>query len=145
MAKDDERPLEVLRWQKRAILVLAEAPSDAALVEQVRRLAAAAAELAERDVVIVEATRDGSRMVGLDSDAPTMERLRQVYAGGREGFQVLLIGKDGGVKLQAAEPVDVAELFALIDSMPMRRREMREPAARRQTPFTATLPGQTEP
>jgi hypothetical protein len=39
---------------------------------------------------------------------------------------VLLIGKDGGVKLRAEEPLPAAEFFALIDTMPMRRREMRE-------------------
>ena len=42
------------------------------------------------------------------------------------GSQVLLIGKDGGVKLRSTEPVSTDELFALIDSMPMRRREMEE-------------------
>jgi hypothetical protein len=39
------------------------------------------------------------------------------------------IGKDGGVKLRSAEPVAAGDFFALIDTMPMRRREMRERAA----------------
>ena len=36
----------------------------------------------------------------------------------------VLIGKDGGVKLRQEELVRPAELFALIDSMPMRKHEM---------------------
>ena len=36
----------------------------------------------------------------------------------------MLIGKDGGVKLRQEEPISVADLFALIDSMPMRKQEM---------------------
>jgi len=40
------------------------------------------------------------------------------------GFQVLLIGKDGGVKLRSSEPVSMKDLFGLIDSMPMRQQEM---------------------
>jgi hypothetical protein len=39
-------------------------------------------------------------------------------------FQVLLIGKDGGVKLRSSGPVSMKDLFGLIDSMPMRQQEM---------------------
>ncbi len=38
-------------------------------------------------------------------------------------FKVLLIGKDGGVKLRTQTPVTPLELYQLIDAMPMRRRE----------------------
>ena len=38
----------------------------------------------------------------------------------------LLIGRDGGVKLRTGLPVDTDKIFALIDTMPMRRREMAE-------------------
>jgi hypothetical protein len=41
------------------------------------------------------------------------------------GFRVRLVGKDGGVKLDSAKPVVAADLFALIDAMPMRRQEVR--------------------
>lgn len=46
----------------------------------------------------------------------------------REGatvFKVRLIGKDGGEKLTSSAPVTMTELFALIDTMPMRREEMK--------------------
>lgn len=41
-------------------------------------------------------------------------------------FAVALVGKDGGVKFRADEPVPAREIFGRIDAMPMRRREMRE-------------------
>ena len=41
-------------------------------------------------------------------------------------FTVLLIGKDGTEKGRWHEPVSVEELFTLIDTMPMRQREMKE-------------------
>ena len=41
-----------------------------------------------------------------------------------KAFRVRLVGKDGGVKLDRGEPVDIPTLFALIDAMPMRRAEM---------------------
>jgi hypothetical protein len=41
------------------------------------------------------------------------------------GAQLVLIGKDGGIKAQQSEGgFDLERLFALIDSMPMRRAEM---------------------
>jgi len=39
-------------------------------------------------------------------------------------FQILLIGKDGEVKLRKPFPWNVRELSRQIDKMPMRRQEM---------------------
>jgi hypothetical protein len=43
---------------------------------------------------------------------------------GEAAFSVTLIGKDGGVKLQRDKLLRSAELFAVIDAMPMRRAEI---------------------
>lgn len=40
-------------------------------------------------------------------------------------FEVLLIGKDGTEKLRSTTPVKLETLFDLIDTMPMRKAEMR--------------------
>lgn len=45
---------------------------------------------------------------------------------GEDDFAVLLVGKDGGVKRRANDPVNLNELFAQIDRLPMRRAEMEE-------------------
>lgn len=49
----------------------------------------------------------------------------------REGasFLVELLGKDGGVTARWDNLVGVAELWAKIDAMPARRRQLREAAA----------------
>ena len=41
-------------------------------------------------------------------------------------FTVLLIGKDGGEKYRAHEPLTTYRLFGIIDAMPMRQLENRE-------------------
>ena len=41
-------------------------------------------------------------------------------------FAAVLVGKDGTVKHRSDKPVEPDGLYALIDEMPMRRREMRE-------------------
>ncbi len=124
MAETDTRPLDHLRWQNRVIVVMAASGDDPALVEQERRLRAATSDLAERDIVLITATKNAVTINGSVSDTPSADTLRQAYAEGTSGFQVVLIGKDGGVKLRAAAPVAADDFFALIDSMPMRRREI---------------------
>ena len=46
-----------------------------------------------------------------------------------EAFQVELLGKDGGLKARWDNLVGVSELWAKIDAMPARRRQLREAAA----------------
>jgi hypothetical protein len=41
-------------------------------------------------------------------------------------FKVVLIGLDGGIKLQKNGQLTPEELFGTIDSMPMRRAEMNK-------------------
>ncbi len=51
-------------------------------------------------------------------------RLLSQYAIGENAFSVLLIGKDGGEKLRVNEVPDLQGVYAVIDGMPMRSREM---------------------
>ena len=127
MATDaDARPLDGLRWEKRVIVMLAESADDPALAEQEARLRAVVPDLVERDVVLVAARGQTVTVDGDTVQAPGAGELRDAYADGASGFQVVLVGEDGGVKLRSAEPVSASDLFALIDTMPMRQREMRE-------------------
>jgi len=57
---------------------------------------------------------------------PRAPELRSRYGVSGDSFALLLVGKDGGVKLTRNEPVALDEICALVDRMPMRRREMRE-------------------
>ena len=98
-----------LRWERRPILVFAE-PGDPRLAEQLARFEAERAALEERDTLVIVDSLAGSA-------------LRRRFA--PEGFTVILVGKDGGEKFRKGGPVDPATLTALIDTMPMRRREMR--------------------
>ncbi|MEL6747685.1 MAG: DUF4174 domain-containing protein, partial [Pseudomonadota bacterium] len=51
--------------------------------------------------------------------------LRQTFGVDSDEMLALLVGKDGGVKRRAHLPVRLETLFEVIDSMPMRREEMR--------------------
>ena len=99
--------LERLRWQARPVVILGE---GAPLAAQVLAMTEDPQAVADRDIVVLV-------------DRPGAEPLRE-QAG--RGFAVLLIGKDGGVKEIWHEPVDPEQIFALIDTMPMRQREEAE-------------------
>jgi hypothetical protein len=62
---------------------------------------------------------------------PEGARERELDVTEREGaaFQVELMGKDGGLNARWDNLVGVSELWARIDAMPARRRQLREAAA----------------
>ncbi|ARK12387.2 DUF4174 domain-containing protein [Fibrella sp. ES10-3-2-2] len=108
------------RWKHRVILVYAQTNGAADLQKQRKLLAEQQKGLAERDFELIIA-------VGADLSAADKQYLRggdrQLPASAR--FMTYLIGKDGGVKQRFATPVGPAELFRIVDSMPMRQSEMR--------------------
>lgn len=64
------------------------------------------------------------RRVEVVGDGAEARILRRRF-GVAGAFGVVLVGRDGGIKLTAARPVSAATLAATIDAMPMRRDEMR--------------------
>ena len=69
----------------------------------------------ERDLVVLEA-------VGPGAEARRSASTSCLPAG---GFRAVLVGKDGGAKFTAAEPIPRQKRFDTIDAMPMRRGEIR--------------------
>ena len=101
--------LEDALWQHRVLLVhspdSARAPAKAFL-EQLKETKA---DLQDRDLIVIKADT----------------ALRQKFSMADGSFTLLLIGKDGGEKARQTKSVDLKALFALIDTMPMRRAEMK--------------------
>ena len=69
-------------------------------------------------------TEGNSTLDGQAIDADESRRLVDQYAIGEDAFSVVLIGKDGGEKLRVNEVPDLRAIYAVIDGMPMRSREM---------------------
>ena len=84
----------------------------------------------ERDLFLVEIFERGVSYAGQDKLATSaVDRLRDQFAVKPGGSASILVGKDGSVKLCRSE-LRVADLFAVIDAMPMRRAEMADSNAR---------------
>ncbi|MEM7470760.1 MAG: DUF4174 domain-containing protein [Pseudomonadota bacterium] len=111
-----EADLNDFLWEKRPIVVFADTERDPAFIRQLDLLDARSDALAERDVVILT-----------DTDPDTLSELREKLR--PRGFMLVLIGKDGDVKLRKPFPWSVRELSRAIDKMPMRQQELRDKRA----------------
>ena len=100
-------------WIKRPIVVFADSPQDPRFIEQMKFISEELVELAERDVVVLT-----------DTDPSARSALREQLH--PRGFMLVLIGKDGMIKLRKPVPWDVRELTRVIDKMPMRQQEIRD-------------------
>lgn len=109
----DVTDLKQFVWEKRPIVVFADSPNDPNFGLQMEYLEDQLDALAARDVIVLTDTDP-------DANGPLRQALRP------RGFMLVLIGKDGGVKLRKPFPWDVRELSRTIDKMPIRQREIRE-------------------
>lgn len=109
----NERDLSEFLWKNRAVVVFADSPDDPQFHEQIERLSQGADALFDRDVVVL-----------VDTDPAAKSALRQKLR--PRGFMLVLVGKDGGVKLRKPSPWTVRELTRSIDKFPSRQREVEE-------------------
>ena len=124
---DAAQALGQYKWKNRLLVVFSDT-SNAKAARQENMLMTERSGLGERDMLVLR-VRGGSVMPiygsGVELDA---DRIRQDVQGPEAGeFAVVLVGMDGTVKLSAHEPVTPAEIFALVDSMPMRATEQSDP------------------
>ncbi len=107
--------LESLRWQNRVIVIFAAEENDPKLKEQDGIVGSNREGFTERDIKVF-------RIVGESADA---QSLRQKLDVAGRPFAVVLVGKDGSVKLRKYDPLRAENLFKTIDKMPMRKEEMK--------------------
>ncbi|WP_316247413.1 DUF4174 domain-containing protein [Roseobacter fucihabitans] len=109
----DDVDLNQFKWKKRPVVVFSDSENNNAFIEQMELLAARPGELIERDVVVI-----------IDTNPEARSELRRKLRP-RE-FMLVIMGKDGGVKLRKPFPWDVREISRSIDKMPVRQREIRQ-------------------
>ena len=119
--------LDAHRGEHRLFLTFTLSPEDGDFVRQDYLLSGSEGGFAERDLLRGDLFEDGAgRFGGTTVSARAATEARERFGVEPGAFAALLVGKDGTVKHRSAEPVAPGVIFALIDAMPMRRREMRE-------------------
>ncbi len=106
--------LDKYLWKNRVILLFESNRYKSGYQEQLEVLQLVSEELLERDIVTLT-PKNGEKPLflenlGLENDF----------------YGLVLLGKDGGIKLKEEFVVKPQIIFRLIDAMPMRRAEMRK-------------------
>jgi hypothetical protein len=125
--------LQAHQWEHRVLLVFAPSRENEHLETQAARVEAARDGFVERHLVVAELVADGKSQVQhepggdfqpvADDEAAALRDRFGVDGG---DFAVVLVGKDGTEKRRSELPMATKDLFATIDAMPMRQREMAE-------------------
>ena len=109
LARADQ--LDDAKGNARPLVVLSDTRDDPRVAKQIRALDRMRRELTDRNMRVLRESRP---------DGPLRRKLRLE----QKGFAGVLVGKDGRVKQGWHDPVDPKKIFTIIDSMPMRQREM---------------------
>jgi hypothetical protein len=127
--------LAALHHRARPLLIFA-APGDARADDQYMAVQQHTDASKERQVHVILVSNapvsqvyDAGPGPATSVATPTeQDALRKRFHVASGTFAVILVGKDGGEKLRATEPIPWEALKSTIDSMPMRQQEMRKPA-----------------
>jgi hypothetical protein len=125
-AKNDLR-LSDYRWKNRLVLTFSRQESSVDRLRQHKELLADKDGLLERDLLIFDFVQDKSVEELLHGRVfSSNDNIWRKFSDKDSPFLVVLIGKDGTMKLRRERVLSKNELFGIIDAMPMRRAEMQE-------------------
>ena len=117
--------LPSLRAKQRPLVIFAPDEDDRRLRRQLSALATAGDGLRDREMALIVVLGKGTSVAGTRPlTASEVATIRGRFAVAGSDFAVRLVGKDGKTKRSASRPVEVADLFALVDAMPMRQAEV---------------------
>ena len=119
--------LNAYQWKNRLLLLFASSEEDQAYLTLKKEIDRQAMEVKDRDLLVFYVLeRDESQLdqERLNPDQALYLKKRLSVPSGR--VTIVLIGKDGYEKLRQESPVDLKEIFAIIDAMPMRQQEMKK-------------------
>ena len=119
--------LTQFQWKNRMLFIFAQDGNHPLFKDLQSQVVAQKAEVDDRDLIVFEVPAQGpARMNTNPLDQMEADSIRNHFAIPSDEFSLILVGKDGGIKLKRNDQVDLREVFELIDSMPMRQNEMRQ-------------------
>lgn len=119
-------PVKKHMWNDRVLIVTATSPTNVGYKRQDQLLTKGKKGMKDRDLVIYRLYDD--HWLGPKNEMLSEEEAEWIYRNyeiDKSTFSVLLIGKDGKIKMRKADIISTREIFQLIDNMPMRQQEMK--------------------
>lgn len=126
-ASNVDTMMEDYLWQNRLILVFSPSKESSAYKTQAKTLNTAQSDLKDRDIIRWDFIAQNS--VSIDNHyKPHLgtDPFYKHYNVNLQDFTIILIGKDGNIKLRSQTPITAKTLNSTIDAMPMRIREINK-------------------
>ncbi|WP_200979681.1 DUF4174 domain-containing protein [Echinicola sp. 20G] len=116
------------QWKERLLIIMTHDLTDSTYEKQIDTLQKNLGELTERKLVVYQFNKDKFK-TGLDSNKAwnktESKKWIEALKFSNSGFEIILIGLDGQIKRRQTGYLAPKELFGTIDTMPMRRQEMK--------------------
>lgn len=116
---------EVHQWKNRLVLIISSDSNSEIFKKQLQELSADKKGLKSRKLIIYKILPENLQIPNKDNTWVYNSELYASYTKSGEPFKVILIGLDGGVKLEQNTVLTTEELFSKIDAMPMRQSELK--------------------
>ncbi|MFK8101042.1 MAG: DUF4174 domain-containing protein [Saprospiraceae bacterium] len=118
--------LSAHQWENRVLLLLVEDTQNFSYQAQLSILKSQEKALKDRKILVYHLQASQFKK-GLNGEEWTISQgVFQQYKSSKAPFEIVLMGLDGGVKLQQSKLLPAQDLFNLIDQMPMRKRELKK-------------------
>ena len=119
--------LDKFQWKNRLLFLFATDGNNPLFKKLQNEIIAQKAEVEDRDLVVFEVLEKGaSRMNAAPIDQQMADSIRDHFRVPQHTFTLILVGKDGDTKMKRHDQANLKEVFELIDSMPMRKNEMKQ-------------------
>ena len=121
--------LEKHTWKNRILVVKTSDSASAIYQEQIKEFSSSTDELKERKFVLYKIISDHFELINftnneLNDSGKIAGKPIGMNLNDKENFEVILIGLDGGIKLEQTAILRKEALFNIVDAMPMRRNEL---------------------
>jgi len=114
------------QWKNRVILIITNDLESETYASQTQGFNTNNQEFKERKLIIYKVLPNKYKVDTPKKNSWVLDpKLYTKYNSNARDFKIILIGLDGGIKLEQHKVLTTKELFSTIDSMPMRSSELR--------------------
>lgn len=119
------------KWKNRILIIQTSSESNTKYQSQVDEFRNLDEEFKERKLIVYTLIGDKYRMTDYQEKKNNVswtlsKKMHEHTLDQKDTFKIILIGLDGGIKIEKTEILKEIELYKIIDSMPMRSAELRD-------------------
>jgi len=123
--------LQKHQWEHRILIVHTTDADSEKFVDQLQAFNGQEKGLIERKLILYKIIGNQLELLDFKNSRPLdsgtiSENFIYKYLQNTNDFKIILLGLDGGIKLQQESILSIDTLFNTIDAMPMRQREMNK-------------------